>query len=209
MSIRPNLMRGNVTATSQYITEPIYHSSVPANIRAHLRSGTRSTSPARQANAPCTSTGTLVAIRRIANLAHPACGQHGLFAAKKLAPRTHLLDYLGEVHCDARPHSDYDLALLRAGGAAVGIDAAHAGNAARFVNDYRGVCARPNALFEERWTEQGELRMAVWVGSEPVRKGEEILVSYGKMWWRARTAEASESEGTAPWDNALSQQSGS
>ena len=106
-------------------------------------------------------------------------GHFGLFAAKKIPPRTHLLDYLGEVHCDDRPSSDYDLSLYRTpdGLVSVGVDASAMGNEGRFVNDYRGIRAKPNAQFEERRVDNGELRMTVWTGSEAIKKGEEILVS--------------------------------
>lgn len=133
-------------------------------------------------------------------------GQSGLFAAKKIPPRTYLLDYLGEVHCDNRQSSDYDLSLYRTpdGLVSVGVDASAMGNEGRFVNDYRGIRTRPNAQFEERRADNGELRMTVWTGSEAIRKGEEILVStgvnsntlsltvlhpqvsYGKSWWSHR-----------------------
>lgn len=60
------------------------------------------------------------------------------------------------------------------------------GNEARFINDYRGIANKPNALFKEIRTASGEMRMSVWSGSETIPKGKEILVSYGKSWWRAR-----------------------
>ena len=108
-----------------------------------------------------------------------AVGQFGLFASKKIPPRTCLLDYLGEVHCDERPSSDYDLSLYRTpdGLISIGVDASAMGNEGRFVNDYRGIRTRPNAQFEERRTEIGELRMSIWTCGEAIKKGEEILVS--------------------------------
>jgi hypothetical protein len=30
--------------------------------------------------------------------------------------------------------------------------------------------------------------MSIWTGPHPIKKGEEILVSYGKAWWKARQA---------------------
>jgi uncharacterized protein YxjI len=30
------------------------------------------------------------------------------------------------------------------------------------------------------------LRMSVWSKNLPIQKGDEILVSYGKSWWRER-----------------------
>lgn len=108
-----------------------------------------------------------------------AVGQFGLFAAKRIPPRTYLLDYLGEVHCDDRSLSDYDLSLYRTpdGSTSVGVDASAMGNEGRFVNDYRGIRGKPNAQFEERRCDNGELRMSIWTSSEVIKKGEEILVS--------------------------------
>ncbi|CCM01631.1 uncharacterized protein FIBRA_03692 [Fibroporia radiculosa] len=164
----------------RYISEPHYHSSVPLQVRAHICPQSPSaTHPSR----------SLTIIRRIVEPSHPAYGQFGLFAAKKIQPRVHIVDYVGEVHCDDRPQSDYDLSLLRTqDGLSVGVDAHSMGNEARFINDYRSINAKPNAVFEDRRTATGELRMSIWSGSESIKKGEEILVSYGKAWWHARTS---------------------
>ncbi|PCH33376.1 SET domain protein [Wolfiporia cocos MD-104 SS10] len=170
----------------RYISKQLYHSSVLPDIRRQICPQ----SSAMSEDGGCSSR-SLVAIRLISDPTHPANGQYGLFAAKKIPPRTHILDYAGEVHCDDRPESDYDLSLYRTqNGISVGVDARAMGNEARFVNDYRGIKPKPNAAFEER-TMAGELRMSVVSGSEFIKKGDEILVSYGKSWWRAR------SEGTS------------
>jgi len=85
----------------------------------------------------------------------------------------------------------------------IGIDADRKGNEARFINDYRGVALKPNAEFKEVWDERrAERGMGVWVLGEGknakekgkgkwkgVRKGEEILVSYGRGFWGARREE--------------------
>lgn len=97
---------------------------------------------------------------------------------------------LGEVHCNDRLDSDYDLSLHRfSDGLSVGIDAHSSGNEARFINDFRGISNRPNAVFRDNRLSSGELRMSVWSSSEGVRKGDEIVVSYGKTWWQARAEE--------------------
>ena len=94
-------------------------------------------------------------------------------------------------------HSDYDLSLVRVSAfdpsnpfpgyhVSIGVDAATAGNAARFVNDYRGIAGEPNAEFRMGTGETGEKRMEIWAMKKGVGKGEEILVSYGKSWWSAR-----------------------
>lgn len=130
----------------------------------------------------------LVRIKRVTDPGHPACGQHGLFAHKKIPPRSHIIDYIGQVHCEKRPDSDYDLSLYRSqDGVNVGIDARDMGNESRFINDYRGIQGKPNAEFVEYRTAGGELRMSIWALGETIKKGDEILVSYGKSWWRSRT----------------------
>ncbi|KAK7694332.1 hypothetical protein QCA50_001515 [Cerrena zonata] len=164
----------------RYLTEPCYHPSVPVSLQTVLRpSSNRSSISANRSP-------SLVAIRPIKDSSHPAFGQCGLFAAKKIPPKTHILDYLGEVHCDDRPDSDYDLSLYRTQDLSVGVDASQMGNEGRFINDFRGVKTKPNAIFEERRTSANELCMSVWSGADPIKKGDEILVSYGKSWWKER-----------------------
>lgn len=118
----------------------------------------------------------------------------------------------GSTGADEEAASDYDLWLDR--DADVAVDAARQGNEARFVNDFRGVEARANAEFRsvfcERW---GQVCVGVWVlgttgkrkkkkkkmgggvaggkgsGDGGIRKGEEILVSYGKGFWEERRRE--------------------
>ncbi|PSR80750.1 hypothetical protein PHLCEN_2v6666 [Hermanssonia centrifuga] len=179
MPFRPSHWPGEL----EYLTSPRYHSSVPVHVRNSLQSttGALNSAPSQRPS---------VVIRPITDETHPAKGQYGLFTSKKIPPRTHILDYIGEVHCNERPESDYDLSLCHhEDGSNVGIDASKMGNEARFINDFRGVASRPNALFEECRTAAGELRMSVWSGPQGIKKGDEILVSYGKGFWKARTAQ--------------------
>jgi SET domain-containing protein len=153
-----------------------------------------------------------VVIKTISHAEHPAHGQFGLVAKKKIACGEMIIPYLGVIHHTLIPidsekdqpeesESDYDLSLLRLSHAdpknpfegyhvSIGIDAAEMGNAARFVNDFRGVGRFPNAEFKLGRGEGGELRMEIWAlkgkGCADIAKGEEILVSYGKSWWGAR-----------------------
>ncbi|KAH8120581.1 hypothetical protein DFH11DRAFT_1499432 [Phellopilus nigrolimitatus] len=178
-------------ADLKYLCTMAYSSSIPPDILKLIK-GTGNipaSDPDASVNAPVT-------IRCISNPAHPAHQQMGLFASKKIPPHSHILDYLGEVHADERTGSDYDLSIYctqlcdaNNAGASVNIDALSMGNEARFINDYRGIRPRPNALFKERRTLRGELRMSIWSDNEAIRKGDEILVSYGKSWWRARQGE--------------------
>ncbi|KAI0034958.1 SET domain protein [Vararia minispora EC-137] len=160
-----------------------YHSSVTPAILAFLRRARHSigTGSGLDTHAPCI-------IKKIHETGHPACGQSGLFALRKIPAKAHIIDYIGEVHCDDRPTSNYDISLYRfQDGVSVGVDAAAMGNEARFCNDYRGVRMRPNAEFRDRRTETEELRIGIW-STEDIRKGDEILVSYGKSWWAGRTS---------------------
>ncbi|KAJ7596689.1 SET domain protein [Mycena floridula] len=162
----------------QYLLSSILHRSVSRETRDFIV-GT-SSAPVHCSQPP-------VAIRAISDSSHPAFRQYGLFAAKKIAAKSHIIDYIGEIHSDERPSSDYDLSLWRSETVNVGIDAAIMGNEARFTNDYRGIGEKPNAVFKDSRTANGELRIAIWSSTE-IKKGEEILVSYGKQWWRERDA---------------------
>ncbi|KAG2155449.1 SET domain protein [Suillus clintonianus] len=168
----------------QYINAPRYHPSVPGPVRSFLICGTNPAPQKTPISFPSTS---LVRIRQITEPSHPARGQNGIFAVRKIPPRSHIIDYIGEVHCQDRAGSDYDLSLFRSqDGDNVGVDASVMGNEARFINDYRGIRSKPNAVFVESRTSQGELRMSIWSSTDPIQKGHEILVSYGKSWWRTR-----------------------
>ncbi|ODN82163.1 hypothetical protein L202_02457 [Cryptococcus amylolentus CBS 6039] len=152
-----------------------------------------------------------VQIKVITQAGHPANGQFGLFAKQKIKENELVLPYLGVIHVTYTPEdgseslvtddhsdSDYDLSLLRISASdprnpfpgqhiSIGVDAAHAGNGGRFVNDFRGVKpSGPNAEFRVGKGEAGELRMEIWSLKGGIGKGEELLVSYGKGWWGAR-----------------------
>ena len=147
-------------------------------------------------------------IKKITDPSHPAYTQYGLFAKKKLEGNTLIIPYLGIIHASLTPsdgstiiddheESDYDLSLVRISAdhrsnpfsgshISIGVDAARAGNAGRFVNDYRGICGAPNAEFRVGHGEGGEMRMEIWSLKAGVRRGDEIVVSYGKGWWNSR-----------------------
>ncbi|GJJ09460.1 hypothetical protein Clacol_003683 [Clathrus columnatus] len=147
----PNHWPSNV----KYLYVPSYSATVSPNLLNQI-----------QGNKPSlrSAPSSYVSIRRITLATHPAFGQNGLFAAKTIAPNTHICDYLGEVHCDERADSDYDLSLIRfPDGINVGIDATKMGNEGRFVNDYRGVKTKPNAMFKDGHMSSGELRISIRV----------------------------------------------
>lgn len=200
----------NWPAQIKYLIVPSYSSTLTAADFSTLRTKPDNAieNPSNVTRGPC----KLVKIKDIQDPAHPACGQSGLFATKDLKPGSFLLEYLGEIHAsidsashneqqvpslvvDDHAHSDYDLSLDRE--ASLAIDADKMGNEARFVNDYRGIKTRPNAEFKEVWDPRRKERaMAVWVVPEGksgkgtgIRKGDEIVISYGRGFWGARKME--------------------
>jgi hypothetical protein len=137
----------------------------------------------------------LIKIKKITEPSHPAFGQLGLVALKKIEPRTKVLSYLGVYHTRPHSESDYDLSVLRIrdedsldpeATIDIALDAAKSGNAGRFVNDYRGIGSAPNCQFVEAVDTNGWIGMEVWTLGKGVGKGEELLVSYGKGWWAGR-----------------------
>ncbi|KAI0594906.1 hypothetical protein F4775DRAFT_410515 [Biscogniauxia sp. FL1348] len=190
-----------------YLTQPSYSPRLTPPQHLSLRTRTTYPLPEIPAHYP-RGPSPLVRITPIADPSHPAHGQCGLYTSRALAPGSLIVPYYGVVHRDGddtHSSSDYDLWLDRDAGVAV--DAARAGNEARFVNDYRGVRGRPNAEFRECWDARtGERCMGVFVllagkkknkkekagaaaGGEGIAKGEEILVSYGKGFWGKRRDE--------------------
>ena len=150
----------------------------------------------------------LVRIRTITDPHHPAFGQRGLFVAQNLKPRQWIINYGGELVRDDEPQaetSDYCLGY----GKACCIDACNAGNESRFVNDYRGVpgATRNNVEFSEYEppSTAGDIAIVGFrVGPLGIKRGDELLTSYGKGFWRgrgmnSRRDEASDCPGRHGW----------
>ena len=68
------------------------------------------------------------------------------------------------------------------------LDAKSVGNEARFVNDYRNTGRKPNVEFRTRRDAgRSELRQGIFVcDRRGVSHGDELLISYGKSYWRSR-----------------------
>ena len=186
-----------------FLAKPTYSNLMDPYIIQKLHSKPAGAKVHPHVSGPCAA----VNIRLILSSGHPAYQQRGLFASRDLAPGSLILPYIGFVHGpqDTDHESTYDLSLDRELG--VGVDATTMGNEARFINDYRGISSSgPNAEFKEVWVEVGkentERRMAVYVlhagksgrRSSGIKKGEEILVSYGKGFWKELTKEEQETE---------------
>ena len=138
-----------------------------------------------------------VYFRRIVDPDHPACGQHGLFCALDRAPPgTWLLDYVGHVTSGEDQDKSSDYLCDFGDSSELACDASDYGNESRFINDFRNTGRYPNVEFNLRRDSRGELRQGVYVklanesregkGFDGVERDEELLVSYGKGYWRSR-----------------------
>ena len=142
---------------------------------------------------------------------HPAAGSHGLFAAHDILPDTFIRPYLGVLHSkkDADFHSTYDLSLCHdprlsstsspdvesqletisidsdTDRTALYLDSRWWGNESRFVNDYRGIAAKPNVEFRSFiQLHQGQDRFQMGLfATRPIKRGQELLINYGKSFW--------------------------
>jgi hypothetical protein len=181
-----------------YLRQPAYSKGLTGDALKSLvlsASDLPAKEEARKTPAPYTN----VKITKISSISHPANGQNGLFANQNLLPNSFILPYLGYVHdqADTNESSDYDLSLDREFG--ISVDASLMGNEARFINDYRGVADAPRAEFRDIFVDIGngkvEKRIGVFVLSagksgkraKGIPKGQEILISYGKGFWEARS----------------------
>jgi hypothetical protein len=210
-----------------YLSAPILSSDLPKDILSAAALTSASLEKDVRTIAAPTTPYSNIKITPINTPSHPACGQCGLFVTQAHPPDSFVCLYLGLVHStkdgqpaaradlvDHAPKSDYDLSLDRDLGLAV--DAATMGNEARFINDYRGIADRPNAEFRDVIVKlkggRKERGVGVFVKAAKrpkkgkakreddlgLRKGEEILVSYGRGFWSARRTEAEANDEVDP-----------
>ena len=137
-----------------------------------------------------------VYFKRITDQNHPAYGEFGLYCALSHAkPGSWLLDYVGHITLGEDQDKTSDYVSDFGEKSELACDANNYGNEARFLNDFRNTGRHPNVEFNTRRDKHGELRQGVFVkltkdaredGFDGVRKDEELLVSYGKSYWRSR-----------------------
>ena len=138
-----------------------------------------------------------VYFKKITDPNHPAYEEYGLYCAlpNGAPPGTWLLDYVGHITLgeDQDKQSDYISDFGEK--SELACDANSYGNEARFLNDYRNTGRHPNVEFIFRRDKHGELRQGVYVklkknskveGFDGAKQHEELLVSYGKNYWRSR-----------------------
>ena len=138
-----------------------------------------------------------VYFKKITDSNHPAYGEFGLYCALPTGapPGTWLLDYVGHITLGEDQNEQSDYVSDFGEKSELACDAKSYGNEARFLNDFRNTGKHPNVEFNFRRDRNGELRQGVYVklekdskveGFNGVQQHEELLVSYGKSYWRSR-----------------------
>ena len=142
--------------------------------------------PKKRPACPCPRTFSAV----ITEASHPAAGQCGLFAAVPLKQGAWVIDYVGAVGLGANEDRTSDYVCDFGEKSELALDAQRVGNEGRFVNDYRNTGKHANVEFRLRRDGRGELRQGIFVcAKEGVSAGEELLISYGKSYWRSRVGD--------------------
>ncbi|KAL7517978.1 hypothetical protein ACHAWX_002841 [Stephanocyclus meneghinianus] len=138
-----------------------------------------------------------VYFKKITDPKHPAYGEFGLYCAlpNGAPPGTWLLDYVGHISLGEDQDNQSDYISDFGEKSELACDANSYGNEARFLNDYRNTGRHPNVEFNFRRDKCGELRQGVYVklkknskveGFDGIKQHDELLVSYGKSYWRSR-----------------------
>jgi hypothetical protein len=142
-----------------------------------------------------------VAIRRVTDPAHPACGQNGLYATAGFQVGDVLGEYTGKV-MPGHWGGEYVTRLWNTGANSdyfrPGVDAQKIGNELRMINDFRGVpgATGHNCKFS-RAAIRG-FRAALIVAIKPIAPNEELLLDYGEVYWRQELLDEDESAPGSP-----------
>jgi hypothetical protein len=126
---------------------------------------------------------------------HPAFPSFGLYAIQNIPKNTLILDYKGIVKPKELESKTSDYILHFDG--IYSIDAELAGNEGRFVNDFRGTGKKPNVKFE-LYRYQHKVHMGIFSKTN-ISKGQELLVTYGKGFWKERGITFDPFEKNNPW----------
>lgn len=141
----------------------------------------------------------IVQVRRIDDDKHPVYGQYGLFALVELEPNSWILEYTGLVQFDELIDQDSDYAIHFHG--PLSIDATACGNESRAINDFRGIVSKPNVAFDTyRCSATNIVKVGVFTLNNPIRPGEELVVTYGRDFWSQRGIHSDEPDWDPSWD---------
>lgn len=106
----------------------------------------------------------------------------GVFAKKKIPPYSILNHYAGILKPDRLIHPDNDSAFTFSDFPSYTIDGKSAGNWCRFMNHSPEGDPKTNVIAWEHYAKQGP-RIIFTAGSKGIKKGEQLLYSYGEDYW--------------------------
>ncbi|QVL57344.1 MAG: SET domain-containing protein-lysine N-methyltransferase [Simkaniaceae bacterium] len=112
---------------------------------------------------------------------NPVVG-YGVFAKEDIPPYSTLVQYTGLLMLDDEINVDHDSTFSFTDYKTYSIDAAKHGNWARFMNHCAEGQKGNNAIPWEHYTEKGP-RIVFTSGSHGIKKGQQILYSYGDDYW--------------------------
>ena len=182
-----NSMRGTWPANVEFSNSYRWDASIPSEIKTKYSKTVRKRA---------TTFSRKVYFKKITDENHPAYGEFGLYCSLKHAkPGQWLLDYVGHVTVGEDQNKKSDYVSDFGENSELACDADTYGNEARFLNDFRNTGRHPNVEFNLRRDKNGELRQGVYVKQKKdskdadfdgIKQHEELLVSYGKSYWRSR-----------------------
>jgi len=110
---------------------------------------------------------------------------HGVFANEDIPPYSTLIHYVGLLTLDREIDPKHDSTFSFSAIKNYSIDAALRGNWARFMNHAPEKSPANNAVPWEYYTAAGP-RIVFTAGAKGIKKGEQILYSYGDDYWKGK-----------------------
>ncbi len=111
---------------------------------------------------------------------------YGVFAAENISPYSTLIHYTGLMMLDDEIDPSHDSTFSFSSFKKYAIDAAKHGNWARFMNHAPEGHATNNVIAWEYYTQKGP-RIVFTAGSKGIKKGAQLLYSYGDEYWETKT----------------------
>lgn len=107
---------------------------------------------------------------------------YGVFAKENIPPHTILITYGGILRPDKLINPSNDSTFMFSDFPSFSIDAAHAGNWARFMNHSPEGSKHTNVIAWEHYSQWGP-RIMFTAGKQGIKKGDQLLYSYGEDYW--------------------------
>ena len=149
-------------STCKYLTSLVWGDDVRAAKDVYQKYKRSADGKHVEANASATKRN--VRWQLITDERHPAKGEYGLFAQRKMERGEHIIDYLGLVTLKGNESKTSDYTASFGDDNELALDAELMGNEARMINDFRNTGKRANALFDQYRDAAGDLKLGVFAG---------------------------------------------